>query len=78
MSTDNAARYYWGKFDKAIAIFKAGNLEEASSLCLELGNAEQAGSHDRMRQYLVRLPNASVWVDACLRAVLDHNIPAIL
>jgi hypothetical protein len=38
MSTDNAARYYWGKFDKAIAIFKAGNLEGASSLCLELGN----------------------------------------
>jgi hypothetical protein len=38
MSTDNAARYYWGKFDKAIAIFEAGNLEGASEIVLELGN----------------------------------------
>ena len=38
MSTDNAARFYWGKLDKAIAIFKAGNLEEADDICLQLCN----------------------------------------
>ena len=38
MSTDNAARFYWGKLDKAIAIFEAGNLEKAADICLELVN----------------------------------------
>jgi hypothetical protein len=38
MSTDNATRFYWAKLDKAIAIFKAGNLEEAADTCLQLCN----------------------------------------
>jgi hypothetical protein len=38
MSTDNAARFYWGKLDKGTAIFKAGNPEEAQDLCLQLSD----------------------------------------
>jgi hypothetical protein len=38
MSTDNATRFYWAKLDNATAIFKAGNLEEAADICLQLCN----------------------------------------
>lgn len=39
MSTDNAARFYWAKLEKAITIFEAGNYDKAQDLCCELGNA---------------------------------------
>jgi hypothetical protein len=38
MSTDNAARLYRGKLEKAVTIFEAGNSGEAQDICCELGN----------------------------------------
>jgi hypothetical protein len=38
MSTDNAARFYWGKLERAVAIFEAGNTEKAQDICCELSN----------------------------------------
>jgi hypothetical protein len=38
MSTDNAARFYWAKLERAIFIFEAGNYEKAEDLCNQLGN----------------------------------------
>jgi hypothetical protein len=38
MSTDNAARFYWGKLERATAIFEKGNNEEAKDICCQLIN----------------------------------------
>ena len=38
MSTDNAARFYWGKLERAVAIFEEGNPAKAQDICCELGN----------------------------------------
>jgi hypothetical protein len=83
MSTDNAARFYWGKLDKAFAIFEAGNLEESADLSLQLINefrcprsvhsiflVVSAGSRDLVRQYLIRLPDTDFQACVCLSAVI--------
>jgi len=38
MSTDNAAHFYWGNFERAVAIFKEENPAKAQDICCELGN----------------------------------------
>jgi hypothetical protein len=54
MSTDNAARFYWGKLEKAVAIFKAGNLEKAQDMCCELGNEFRCPRFCQVEAWMLR------------------------
>lgn len=38
MSTNNAARFYWAKLERATTLFDRGALEEAHDVCCQLGN----------------------------------------
>jgi hypothetical protein len=38
MSTNNLARFYWAKLERAQAVFEDGKLEGAGEICLQLAN----------------------------------------
>jgi hypothetical protein len=54
MSTDNAARFYWRKLERAVAIFEKGNHEEAQDICCQLGNEFRCPSFCQVEAWKLR------------------------